>query len=342
MAGRRTPGPQGLFEDKKNIDSGTLARTRTLPPGVDLNYTWNPKKKEGITTSSAINRSDAYSKSPGRIVGKVYFPVDVDKLDVDDMLALAPLMNSLEKRLLEEFEITLFCVGRTDYRASDKYNKDLSRRRQDNVAKFIKRYVLGSDTATNELFTIKTLEPLGESIAEQPGAAGKKPSQWVMGRDRSVIIWFEKESYLPPIMLAFEGDISKSKFIEAMEVNAGGKIKPGVVARKDEQGHLQSDRDDQRQNAEGKQNLKDDPFRSIVDIRFKHFIKRVAGKEHGELYCEAILVDTGKILFSLAVQSINDSLHEFDYKKIYNELKNKHQNITTRVAKMLVRKIAKK
>ncbi|MET0050894.1 MAG: hypothetical protein ABW095_07405 [Candidatus Thiodiazotropha sp.] len=348
MAGGKIPGTEGLNQTS-TPDKGTLARTRTNPPGVDLKYSWDSRKKEGITQSVPILRSDAYAKSPGKLVGKVYFPVNVDKLDTDDMLHLGPLANSLIQRIKEEFEITLYCVGRADYRASDAYNMDLSRRRQDNVAKFLKRYVLGSDTATNPLFTVKTLDPLGEMIATQPGEGAKRPSEWVMGRDRSVIIWTERHSLLPPVYLAFEGDLMYSKSIEPMEINAGGKIAPKVVTRADEAKDAIDERNKQRQKGITKQ--PDDPFRAVIDVKVTFQIVQESGEKKGQLQINVVQRETGKTLYRVQHYSENmlekynvkgdATLRDFDYKAIYRKLTGGYINITARVTAMLGRKSAK-
>jgi hypothetical protein len=348
MAGKKTPGIEGLSHTSIP-DKGTLARTRSRRPGIDLTYSWDPKHKQGITKSVPILRSDAYSKSEGKLVGKVYFPVNVDKLDTDDMLRLGPLVNSLEQRIKEEFEITLYCVGRADYRASDAYNMDLSRRRQDNVAKFLKRYVLGSDTATNPLFTVKTLEPLGESIAAQRGEGGKRPSEWVMGRDRSVIIWIDSHSLLPPVYLAFEGDLIYSKPFEPMEINAGGKIQPKVTIRADEAKNLQDERNYQRSSGITKQ--PDDPFRALIDVTVTYQIVQENGERKGQLQINVVQKETGKILYRVLHHSENmlqkynvtgdATLRDFDYNAIYRKLTGGYGSITARVTAILGRKSAK-
>lgn len=341
MAERIARGPQGLGGNT-SLDSGTLATTRMEPPGVSLSYTWDPKAKEGLTKSIAIKRADAYGVADGRVVGKVYFAVDIDKIYFDDILGLSPLINSLKDRVDEGFEIRLLCVGFADYRWTSKYNLDLGKRRANNVSEFIKRYVLGSPTASNSAFTVETPLSLGESEAAQPTKGGRRPSEWTMGKDRVVVIQIDKNGLLPPVTLAFEGPAFYAKPLEPMEINAGGKIATHVVTRKDEAKDLQAERNDQRLHARGKQDMAEDPLRALVEIKVKYVERIVAGKKLGELHYDAVDVKTGRILFSLPKPALKDSNGDFDYKTIYLQLRGPHSNITERCRSLFGRKITKK
>ncbi|NJN47743.1 MAG: hypothetical protein HC808_16125 [Candidatus Competibacteraceae bacterium] len=337
MAALRTPGSLGTNGNTKP-DSGTLAKTSTEPPGVKLQYNWDPAKKEGVTKAIAVKRADAYTGSDGRVVGKVYFAVDIDIMDTEDMLALEPLVNSLAKRVKEGFEISLLCVGAADYRASDLYNYNLGYRRAQNVSRYIKKYVLGSSTVFNPAFLVKTPRSRGESEATQPTKDVRRPSEWTMGKDRVVTILIDKEGLLPPVTLAFEGPGFYTKQLETMELNAGGRI----IARKDEQHIQQKERDYQRRYARGKQNLEDDPLRSLVEIRVKYVETTVAGQKRGELHCDAVYVPTGQILFSLQPPALKNANGEFDYKTIHKQLHKEFVNITARINAQLRRTVTSK
>lgn len=318
MAPRRIPGPQGTRGGNTSPDFGTLARTIAYAPGVSLSIAGDTSTKEAKSSSIDIKRAYAYKISDGMVVGEVFFATDDDKVYADDEIQLVPLVKSLKKRIEEGFEIGLLCTGKADYRARVWYNYRLGLRRAHAVMNFIRK-------AVSEPSLKLKVDSIGELKALQP-IKGKRPSLANIMKDRKVSIAIDKGGLLPPVTIAWEGDLIYYKPLEEAEINSGGR----VVTNSREQHDPKAERD-----YAGKEH---DALKALVQIRVKYSEKSVAGKKQRYLKCDAVNASNGRILFSAQTKVSTKLSVDIDYTPMYYQLKGRYLNITERVKVRLGRK----
>ncbi|MDH4239494.1 MAG: hypothetical protein OEW48_08020, partial [Phycisphaerae bacterium] len=211
MSPPRIPGPKGIHGYEK-VDSGTLARNSTAPPGIIT----SAKAKEGVSWSAAIKRAHAYTDTDGLTFAEIYFATDDDKVHSDDILAMNNLINSIPRLLKDGFKLRLLCTGEADYRAPFKYNIDLGMRRANSVKSLI-------DSRTSNKALEVRAKSIGESKALQP-KHGKRPSLMEIMNDRKVVITIGNKGLTPPVTLSVTGNWIHNSNIEKTEINNGGRI----------------------------------------------------------------------------------------------------------------------
>jgi outer membrane protein OmpA-like peptidoglycan-associated protein len=291
MAPPGTLRKKGFIEHGKR-DNPVLVRNSKVPPTVISNV---GKMKEGVSRSVPLKRSLAYTNVSGMIVAEIYFATDDDQVHTsDDIIALDSLIKDIITRLNDGFRIKLFCIGEADYRASFDYNWKLGFRRALSVKNYIESRV------KHKRFSID-FDSKGESSAIQP-LKGKRPSRMEMMRDRKVVVQFDKNGYMSPVMLAVEGNWILGNKIEENEINNGGHIvaMPGSIEAQATEEEFEYWKTGRTQANKG---LEQDPFLPVAVIKTNYYIKKVNNKDEAFVECAVIHYMTNHTLFTASART---------------------------------------